>query len=56
MAGPQKHMVAGPDAVIVGLFGFMGMPMIVIMAVMVVVIMIVVVMTMRMIVSVQGVP
>jgi hypothetical protein len=47
-------MVAGPDAMIVWLFGFMGMSMIVIMAMMVVVIMIV--MTMRVIVIVQGVP
>ena len=41
MAGPQKHMVAGPDAVIVRFFGFMSMSMIVIMAMMVVAVFIV---------------
>ena len=52
MAGPQKHMVAGPDAVIVRLFGFMGMSMIVPMVM--VVIMAMMVMTVMIVAMVIG--
>jgi uncharacterized membrane protein len=52
MAGPQEHMVAGPDAMIVGLFSAVILVMMVIMTVIVMVV--IMVMTMRMPVTLQG--
>jgi hypothetical protein len=55
MAGPQEDMVAGPDAVIVGLWSTVIVVMMMIMP-MVVAVIIVMGMTMRMAVAVRGVP